>query len=332
MNELVSIIVSIYNGEKYLVECIESVLNQTYEKIELILVNDGSTDHSADIIEKYQRIDSRIKVIHKSNSGVSLSRNKALNIATGQYICLLDQDDLFAPDYVEYYLKLIHDSGADIAVTPRVARFKGEVTLQNNHLTSVEYKTITGKNAAINMLYYKFVIAPWNKMISRDLIEKNNLRFDKRFFGGEGFLFSIECFQRAKKVAVGSEKVYYYRLDNADSGMTKYKESVIVSSLSAQKIIREKIIDKTPDIMKACDYADWHTHYDCLNTFIGCNAISENKELYKEIKHFCKKNAFRQFAAPISQKEKFKVLLYWINPYWGAKIINKLRKRKFTKQ
>lgn len=331
MNTLVTVIIAVYNGEKYLSECIESVLNQTYKNLEIILVNDGSTDGSAEIIKKYEEKDRRIITIHKENSGVSLSRNAALDIATGEYICILDQDDLFAPDYVEYYLDLIKQSGAEVALTPKALRFTDQSNLESICARKYHSVVLTGKEAAIRMLYYKFVIAPWNKIISRQLIEDNKVRFDGRLFGGEGFLFSVECLQRALKVAVGQRYVYYYRIDNVDSGTTKYSEHLIRSNILAQDIIEKKICDRTDDIIQACHYANWHTHCDCLNTFIGCKAIGQNKGLYDEIKQYCKKNAVLGFAAPISYKEKFKAFLYWLNPYLGSCIINKFRKRKFTK-
>lgn len=331
MDKLITVIVSVYNGERYLEECIQSILNQTYHNIEIILVNDGSTDTSGEILDKYKELDKRITVIHKENSGVSLSRNAGLDIAHGEYICLLDQDDMFAPDYIEYYYNIIKKSGAEIAVTPKAKRFSGTIALNDNHLKSCDYKIVDGDEATKMMLYYKFVIAPWNKMISRSLIESNNLRFDKRFFSGEGFLFSIQCFQNAANIAIGNQEVYYYRLDNSNSGMTRYKESVIRSSIYAQQVIEDSIVNKTSEVMSACYYAKWHTYCDCLNTFIGCDAISENRELYGVIKKYCKDNAVQGFKAPISLKEKFKAFLYWVNPYIGACIINKLRKRKFTK-
>lgn len=330
MDVLVTVIVSVYNGEKYLIECIDSVLNQTYKKLEIILVDDGSTDKSAEIINQYEEKDHRIIAIHKENSGVSLSRNVALDIATGNYICILDQDDLLAPDYVEYYLELIKQSGAEIALTPRALRFTNQVNVKCDN-EKANYSILTGKEAAIQMLYYKFIIAPWNKIIRRQIIEDNNIRFDRRLFGGEGFLFSVDCLQRSTKVAVGQRCVYYYRIDNADSGTTKYSENLIKSNILAQEVIENSIIDKTEDVIKACHYANWHTHCDCLNTFIGCRAIGQNKDLYNKIKQYCKKNATLGFEAPISYKEKIKAFLYWINPYLGARIINKFRKRKFTK-
>lgn len=105
-NKLVSIIVSVYNGERYIEECIESVLNQDYKNIELILVDDGSFDSSNVILDKYSLKDKRVKVIHKENSGVSNSRNIALERSLGEYICFLDQDDILAKDYVSYFMAL----------------------------------------------------------------------------------------------------------------------------------------------------------------------------------------------------------------------------------
>ena len=101
--ELVSIITSVYKGEKYLRECIESVLEQDYHNIELIMVDDGSPDNSGKIMDEYAANDCRMKVIHKENSGVSNSRNIALQHSKGKYVCLLDQDDVLAKDYVKFF-------------------------------------------------------------------------------------------------------------------------------------------------------------------------------------------------------------------------------------
>lgn len=331
MKDLVTIIVPVYNGSRYIKDCIESIIYQSYSNLEIILVNDGSTDDSLTLLEKYKAIDERIIVIDQENRGVSLSRNAALDIASGKYICLVDQDDMIAPNYVEYYLDLIHKTHAEIALTPNAKRFCGTPIFRKKQEKKDIYNVISGKEAAIKMLYYEFIIAPWNKMISRMLIEKNNLRFDDRFFSGEGFLFSIECFQKANTVAIGNGEIYYYRLDNADSAMTKYRDSIVRSSIAAQKIIEEKIIDKTLDIMNACRYAKWHTYCDCLNMFVGSNAISENRDLYNAIKKYCQENALASLSAPVPYKEKLKAVLYGLNPYLSAKIINAFRKRKFTK-
>lgn len=171
-NKLVSIIVSVYNGERYIEECIESVLNQDYKNIELILVDDGSFDSSNVILDKYSLKDKRVKVIHKENSGVSNSRNIALERSLGEYICFLDQDDILAKDYVSYFYGLICKYNVEISATPSPRKFFNETPHTIYEKDHVDI--LSGEETAINMLYHKIVIAPWNKMISRNLIDLNS--------------------------------------------------------------------------------------------------------------------------------------------------------------
>jgi len=329
-NPLISIIVPVYNGQRYLCECIDSILKQDYQNIEVIIVNDGSKDDSGKIIDEYAKRDKRVKAIHQENGGVSVARNTALDIVQGKYICLIDQDDCVCEDYISYFYNLIIENDADISLTPTANRFNGNIDTSaiKNFEDSVEIWS--GEKTVEKMLYYQLIISPWNKMISRSLIEENNLKFDSRFFSGEGFLFSIECFQRAKRVAVGQKKVYLYRVDNPDSGMTKFSLHVINSSVGAQKVIKENLLNPTERLMKACRYSNWHTHCDCLNTIIGCNVKKQHKDLYKKIRKVCKNDALCVIGAPVSKKEKMKGFLYFISPYFAAKIINRFRLRKFT--
>lgn len=188
----------------------------------------------------------------------------------------------------------------------------------------------SGTKTAMEMLYYNIVIAPWNKMISKELIDKNNIRFNKKLSFGEGFNFSVDCFQRANTVAVGHRKVYNYRVDNPNSVMTKFSMKLITGSIEAQKTIKSNLVNETEELLQACRYANWHTYCDCLNTIIGCKVEKKYKKEYKEIKKICKNDALCVFKAHISKKEKIKGLAYWISPYLAARLINRFRIRKFT--
>ena len=114
-NPLVSVIIPIYNVEKYINKTINSVINQTYKNLEIILVNDGATDNSLEICKKYNEIDSRIMIIEKENGGLSSARNAGLDVAKGEYISLIDGDDFIESHFIEYLLSLIIKSEADIA-------------------------------------------------------------------------------------------------------------------------------------------------------------------------------------------------------------------------
>ena len=328
---LITVIIPVYNGERYLEECISSAISQTYKCLQIIIVNDGSTDNSKSIIENFKKRDKRILFIDKENSGVSASRNIALNETKGGYVCFLDQDDVLENSYIEYLHSLIVETKSDISVTPFPYRFRDKHKNVCDR-GSDGIKTITGEKAMENMLLYKYVIAPWCKMFSVNLIKKNNISFDKRFFSGEGFLFSLDCYKVAEKVAVGDKTLYCYRVGNPTSGMTKYSQSIINSSLGAQEVITNRFENTSSEIKLACAYAKWHTYTDCLNMIIGCNAIDKNPQQYKEILNYVRDNAHIAQKVSISMKEKGKAAMYQINPYIAAKIINRFRKRRFTKE
>ena len=329
MKEKVSIIVGIYNGEKYLEECIDSIIDQTYKNLEIILINDGSTDSSSQILKKYKNQDERIIVLNQKNAGVSNARNKGIEKSTGSYICIVDQDDVLNKEYVEYFYSLIKTTNSEIATTPQPNKFFGEV---KDYTCNDDIKVISGKEAVIQMLYHRFVIAPWNKMIKRELIINNNVRFNPDFYGGEGFAFSIECFQFATKVALGSKKVYNYRVGDPETGASKYKEETINSSLRAQKYIFDKLIFRDEDTLNAWNFSNWHTNCDCFNVMVGCAAKKKNLELYNKLKCNTKKNAKVAFKAPISFQQKLRGYMFYISPVLAAKIINTFRIRKFKKE
>lgn len=325
---LITIIVGIYKGEKYLSECLNSIITQDYENLEIILVNDGSPDNSGKIADFYSNKDSRIKVIHQENKGVSASRNNALEISNGEYVCILDQDDIISNDYITYFYNLIENNKAEIALTPHVDKFSSK---PNYNKCKEKIQIWNSEKAVSEMLFHKIVISPWNKMISRKLIMENNIRFNTNFFNGEGFAFSIECFQKANIIAVGNQKIYHYRVGDPESGASKFKKEWIESSINAQQYIKTKLEIKTKLVEKSWEFSNWHTHCDALNLMVGCKVIKENKELYDKLKVICKKNALCALYAPVSFQQKIRGILFKISPYISAKIINKFRIRKFKK-
>ena len=131
---LISVIVPCYNVEEYLPRCVESVLNQTYRNLEILLVDDGSPDRCGEICDEYAAVDSRVKVIHKENGGLSDARNVALNVMKGEYVTFVDSDDYVAADYVEYLYKLMEEYGVKLSVS-RHQEFKDGASV------SVEIRT-----------------------------------------------------------------------------------------------------------------------------------------------------------------------------------------------
>ena len=328
MNERakVSIIVALYKGEKYINECIESIVKQDYTNLEIILVDDGSPDNCGKIADDYAKKDSRIQVIHQKNQGVSASRNNGLSIANGDYICIIDQDDVISKDYVSYFYRLIKENNADIALTPTADKFFGNIS-EDSGADSVT--VWTAEHTVIEMLYHKIIIAPWNKMISKKLLDENSVKFNEAFFGGEGFAFSIQSYQYAKRIAVGKRKVYHYRVGDVDSGASKFRLSSIKSSIEAQQFIKNTFVNPTDEMLKAWRFSNWHTYCDCLNMMVGCNATKEYPREYEKLKKVCRKYALSALCAPVSTQQRARGILFKISPFLASKVINTFRIRKF---
>ena len=168
-----SIIVPVYNVEEYITECIDSILAQTYKDWELILVDDGSTDNSGKICEEYALKDSRIKVIHKENGGLSSARNSGLDIAKGEYITFIDGDDFISPDTIEENINILESQkGIDIIQYPVYYRYGKN----DAYKKSIESKIISGKE----QLWYSYMINEYHCSVCDKIFKKyifENIRF-----------------------------------------------------------------------------------------------------------------------------------------------------------
>ena len=135
----------------------------------------------------------------------------------------------------------------------------------------------------------------------------------------------------AERIAVGHKLVYHYRVGDPESGASKFRESTIHSSINAQQYIKDTFVHETPELLKAWKFSNWHTYCDCLNIMVGCGVAKQYKDLYKELEQVCKSEATCAFSAPISAQQKLRGILFKIDPYMAAKIINHFRIRKFEK-
>ena len=318
MNESVkvSVIVPIYNVEKYIGKCILSIIEQTYKNIEIILVDDGSLDDSGNIADEYATRDNRIKVLHKTNAGVSAARNSGLHAATGDFVCFSDGDDYVMPNYVEHLLKLCLTYHADVAYTVDMY-----TTFHNEHIANSQVKVITPEDATENILCYKVPIGVYSKLFNREFLVKNNIRFLEDVYIGEGFNFNTACFQRANKVVMSNERIYFYRRDNEASAMTKFKEAKCQMALKAIDIIKANLVLKSARIEKAWTFAHWHTHFDMYCWIVNSNAIHINEKLYKRCRSVAQKEALIALSVPTKKSERIRGILGLIAPIIVAKLM-----------
>ncbi len=232
MDPCVSIIVPVYNAEASLRRCVESVLNQEFTDFELILANDGSRDGSGGICDAFAAADSRVRVIHKENTGVSDTRNQAISQAQGRYLQFLDSDDWITPNATKLLVRAAESRGCDMVVADfyrvvgeRVSH-KGDID-EDTVLTREEYAAHMMENPAD--FYYGVL---WNKLYRRELVEAHHLRMDPDISWCEDFMFNLEYIRHARTFFALQVPVYYY---------VRTKGSLASQALSISKTVRMKL-------------------------------------------------------------------------------------------
>lgn len=209
--DTVTVIVPVFNTEKYLACCIDSICKQSYSDLQIILINDGSTDGSLKICEKYAMKDSRITLLSQKNAGVSSARNAGLEAAEGYYLCFLDSDDYLEIDAIQ---TLVNSHSDEDMIVSRFSTINenGSIGSSSKEISSF----ITDSNSMI-----KYVLSPtveyayqgylWNKLYLNEIIQKNNIRFDESISYNEDRLFLINYLLSSRKVRFISDKTYNYR-------------------------------------------------------------------------------------------------------------------------
>ena len=317
--EKISIVVPIYNAKTTLERCIKSLINQTYKNIEIILVNDGSTDESVDICSKYFNIDKRIRVINKSNGGVSSARNAGMRVSTGKYIMFCDSDDYaydnwcecLASSYKEGYLLM---SGYDILDGDKVWK---------NIVPNFDGNVID-KKRFMELKWYGF-FSPWNKIYKAKTIKDNQILFDEKLSKGEDLLFNLQYLSCIENdISFVKKSLYAYSKPNDRSlsnnvtiknwYQIKYLYNCIVSIL-----IEHRLFDKMQisllnnhmynEIEKILYLACISEKYGILKKIKIVNSIMESK-MYREcIKHVKFNNKIYYFCC--NKKNGYLLILFY---------------------
>lgn len=214
---IISIIVPVYNVEKYLPVCVESILNQTFVNYECILVDDGSSDECSVLCDEYAKQDIRISVIHQANSGVSAARNVALKVSRGDYIAFIDSDDYIATDYLEKLYRAVIDTKADISICDACI-FTNDVKVTEMH---TEYNEMSGKEALLFRYRGGINIAPWGKLISSKLLD--GIYFPVGKIHEDQAVIPLILY-RADKVCIINEQLYFYRKRSGSITNEKFSE------------------------------------------------------------------------------------------------------------
>lgn len=235
-NPLVSIIIPIYNSEVFLDKCIQSVINQSYKNIEIILVNDGSTDFSGEICNNYSSIDNRIRTIHKNNGGLVSSRKTGIKASTGKYILYIDGDDWIELNLIENYINQVLKHKADIVISSHIINLEDREDILMNSLppgiynkdklNSIIYPKMlyTGKFSQFGIFSYS-----WGKLYKREILLKNQLSVDEGITIGEDSLCLYPTLLDANILVILEQPGYHYR-QRVDS-LTKTLRKIDISKM-----------------------------------------------------------------------------------------------------
>lgn len=217
---MISVIVPVYNVEKYLDNCVESIVNQTYKDLEIILVDDGSPDNCPVMCDEWAKKDDRIKVIHKENGGVSSARNIGLDNVTGEYIGFVDSDDYLKSNMYELLIENLTATNSDISVCSTF------LVDENNNIKAdnIFESQVLNQEEAVKFLSYKMNNSLWNKLFKKDMFK--GCRFDEGHTFGEDHLILLQVLKNVNRVSFISDSLYYYvQRSNSTTGSKFSKRS-----------------------------------------------------------------------------------------------------------
>ena len=289
-SEKISVIVPVYNAEKYLEKCINSILNQTYSNLEIILVNDGSKDKSLELMEKFKNQDDRIFIINKENAGVSSARNRGIEVASGKYVIFIDADDYIEKNMFEVLKDDLFKNNVDISMCGyRNIDINGNILYESKPMEEKYFDTKTFRRNLFKDTYYRELIC--NKLFRLEIIKEHNIRFHEDIHINENILFLLDFSKYAFRYSYGNEILYNFLYNTSGATHAKFNLKK-VSVLSSY--IRLLNYDLDTDILNRIKYKYLFDGYayaylmkknNLDNTELKNNLISFKNKYYKDIKN-----------------------------------------------
>ncbi len=292
MNELISVIIPVYNVEKHLENCIKSILSQSYTDIEVILVDDGSKDSSGTICDRFACEDSRVRVIHKENGGVATARNTGIAEKKGEFYCFVDADDTVHPNYLLNMYNLIKEHNADIAMSAYYFVWEDgrKQRTRNKEYPDSHVFVDTGREALGKMLYSKIYAPSSNSKLFR--ASKIKVHYPP-YAIGEDMLASVDYFMQADKVVMSNEPHYYY-MQHEESVMHSVNPDKVFQLVTTGDEMMRIVSEKCPENKSAAAYYIVEKNIDA---YFRISTVSGQKDKLDIIRNNIKK------YAPVVEKD-----------------------------
>lgn len=323
-NDIISVIVPVYKVEKYIHRCIDSIIHQTYENLEIILVDDGSPDNCGKICDDYAKLDNRIKVIHKENGGQSSARNAGLAAASGKFIAFVDSDDYIDNDMYEVLVKLICEYNADIVECECRAGKSNSFSVFGKNTRDIE---IYSGVQALEKFYFGEQIngiasMVWDKLYKRELFD--NIKFLDGYDRGEDANITPKLLLEANKIVKYNYNYYNYCIENPESSSLKITDKHFTDTIHLIEDLATFF--ETRGLTKYVEYTNIRLLNALYNFTIqfGTNSVVKNQ--IKNLNNILSNSIF------YNTNLRIQFILYNISPYFfriAMKIIRWLKKKLF---
>lgn len=307
---MISVIVPVYNVEKYLERCVKSIAAQTYKDLEILLIDDGSTDKSGKMCDDFQQTDSRIKAFHKQNGGLSDARNYGIEHSAGEFISFVDSDDYIDEKMLETLHRLITENDADLAVCSAMDVFEGKEVTQVKEIKEFNLNKVESYKY---MLRGDGIPSACNKLYKRQTV--GNVRFPVGKLYEDGF-FTPQILKRVEKTAVTSKPMYYY-FRRADSITTKPFRKGDLDVIEAYDKCVKQVKELCPEALPYAEFRYRNAYFNVLDKMLmrdDCKEIPEYKQVIKYLKkhtvQIVKDPGFGKMRKIAAVALKFSVPLY----------------------
>lgn len=303
----VSVVVPIYNAEAYLERALKEIIQQTYIDIEIILVNDGSTDKSLEICKKYMKKDNRIKIVTGENHGAAYARNQGIKNATGDYLLFIDADDIIDNNYIKILMSTLKEDKYDLILCGHREIYKKSNKQRTFLISCEEYEQLLGNIQDDYNILEMYLIAPWGKLYDLNIIKRNKIFFPDGFRNAEDHIFNQSYLKHVKKYRFVRKVMYYYIHQNENSIMSNQNEETFKYDLKCL-LLRKNFLDEL-NIKNKEKIIIAHI-LDLIYKYTFMNSVGKNKYvIYRECLNKITKFIPTDYKI---KKKKERIIIYFL--------------------
>lgn len=279
-----SIIIPVYNSEKYIFKCLDSLINQTYDNLDIVVVNDGSSDNSLEICKNFEKSDKRVRVFNQENKGVSVARNRGIEEAMGDFIVFVDSDDWIENNTIEIVNNEIENNNIDMVMYGIMT--SGKKNKGDNLLITQKYNEELSK-----MIISESLNAPVNKIYNLKILKEFNIRFKEKIDIAEDLLFNYDYFIHINSILIVNKDLYHCCTDNKQSLTRKYTTNKYEQLMEVNEIIEKDILQNNRmKLLKSIKYIRIKNIFSCIMDLTREQCMLTKEEKYKFIKKMQKEN------------------------------------------